>query len=78
MEKQISHTKKELHNIKNRKEKSTIETEFDKNDNKISMLKNSNELDEEKVTKDNNISFSKYPIALFPSGILKTVDKHKI
>ena len=42
------------------------------------MLGTSNEFDEEKVTKENNISLPRYPIASFPSVILGTVDKHDI
>ena len=42
------------------------------------MLKNSNEVDEGKITKENNISLSRDPIDSFPSGILETVDKHNI
>ena len=42
------------------------------------MLENSNEVDEEKVTKKNNISLSRDPTASFPSGIVETSDKHDI
>ena len=38
------------------------------------MLETSNEVDEEKVTKENNISLSRNPIASFPSGIVDTSD----
>ena len=62
----------------NSEKTSTIETKFDKNGNKISMLETSNEVDEEKVTKDNNISLSRDPIASLPPGILENVDKHNI
>ena len=40
------------------------------------MLENSNEVDEEKVTKKNNISLSRDPTASFPSGIVETSDKN--
>ena len=53
-------------------------TKFDKNDNKILMLETLNEVDEEKLTKENNISLSRDPIASFPSVILETIDKHDI
>ena len=38
---------------------STIENKCDKFGNKVSMLETSNEVDEEKVTKEKNISFSR-------------------
>ena len=41
------------------------------------MLETSNEVDEDKLTKENNISFSRDPIASFPSYILETVGKQK-
>ena len=51
--KQIIHLKKEVHTIKNKKvNNSTIEIKFDKFGNKVSMLETSNEVDEEKVTKE--------------------------
>ena len=74
MEEQIIHPKKELHTIKNRKT-STIDTKYDKNNNKISMPENPNEVDKQKVTKDNNISLSMDSIDSLTSGILETVDK---
>ena len=40
------------------------------------MLKTSNKVDEEKVTKEKHISLSRDTISSFPSGILETVDKH--
>ena len=58
--------KKELHTIKKKRvKKSTIETKFDKFGNKLSMLENSNKDDEEKVTKENNISLSADPTDSF-------------
>ena len=42
------------------------------------MLETSNVFDEEKVTKEQNITLSRYTIASFPSGILEIVDKHYI
>ena len=42
------------------------------------MIKTSNEVDEEKETKENNILLSRDPIASFASGVLETVDKHNI
>ena len=42
------------------------------------MLETSNVFDEEKVTKEQNITLSRYTIASFPSGILQTVDKHNV
>ena len=56
---QISRLKKELHTIKNWVKTSFIETKFNKLGNKVSMLEASNEVDEEKVTKEKNISFSR-------------------
>ena len=44
---------------------STIETKFYKFGNKVSMLDTSNEADEEKITKQNNISFSRDSTASF-------------
>ena len=62
MEKQIIHLKKELHTIKKKRVKnSTVETKFDKFGKKVSMLETSNEVDEEKVTKQKNISLSRDP-----------------
>ena len=42
------------------------------------MLETSNEVDDEKVTKDNTISLSSDSIASFPSVIVETFDKHNI
>ena len=39
------------------------------------MLETSNEVDEDKVIKENNISLSRYPIDSSPSVLLETVDK---
>ena len=67
----------QLHTIKKKKvKKSTIETKFDKLGNKVSMLENSKKVDEYKVTKENNISLSRYPTALSPSGIVETSYKN--
>ena len=71
--------KKELRTIKKKKiKKSTIETKFDKFGNNISMLETSNKVDEEKVTKEKNISLSKDTTASYPSGIVETSDKNDI
>ena len=71
LEKQIIRLKKELHTRKKKKiNNSTIETKFENSDNKVSMLENSNEVDEDKVTKENNISFSMDPTASSTSGIV--------
>ena len=51
---------------------STIDTKFDKNDNNISMIETSNEVDEKRVTKENNISFSRDTNDTFPSVIVET------
>ena len=40
------------------------------------MLETSNEVDEDKVTKEKNISFSRYPTALLPSVIVEYSDKN--
>ena len=53
-----------------------MENKFDKFGNKVSMLETPNEVDEYKVTKENNISFSRDLNASFPSGIVETSDKH--
>ena len=42
------------------------------------MLETSNEVDEEKLTKKNNISLSSDPTASYTSGILDTSDEHYI
>ena len=42
------------------------------------MIETSNEVDEEKVTKEKNISLSRDPIASFPPVLLETVDRHDI
>ena len=39
------------------------------------MLETSNEVDDDKLTRENNISFSRDPIDSFPSYILETVCK---
>ena len=78
MEKQFFRLKKELHIIKRGGVTSTIETKFDKFFKKVSMLETSNEIDEEKVTKDNNISLSRDTTDSFLSGTVKTYDKHDI
>ena len=71
--------KKELHTIKKKRIKnSTIETKFDKFVNKVSIVETSNKVDEEKVTKENNISLSMDPTASLPSVIVETSDKHDI
>ena len=59
MEKQIIHLKKELHTIKRGKKASIIETKFDKFGNKVSMIENSNEVDEDKLTNEKKISLSR-------------------
>ena len=79
MEKQIICLKKELHNRKKKKIKSSIiETKFDKFGNKVSMCETSNEVDEVKLTKDHNISLSKDTTASSQSSIVETSDKHNI
>ena len=55
---------------------STIETKIDKLGNKISMHETSNGVDEDKVTKDTNISFSRGTPASLPSGIVEYSDKN--
>ena len=45
---------------------STIENKSDKNGNRISMLDNSNKVNEEKLTKDNNFSLSRDHIVSLP------------
>ena len=42
------------------------------------MLETSNEVDEGRVTKEDNISLSRYPTASFPSDIVETFDNHDI
>ena len=42
------------------------------------MLETSNEVDEDKVTKEIKIPLSRDPTDSFPSGILETSDKHDI
>ena len=42
------------------------------------MLETSNYVDEDNVTKENNISFSKDSTDSFPSGIVDNFDKHYI
>ena len=78
MGKQVIHIKRELHATKRGGVTCTIDTKFGKFGNKASMLENSNEVDEEKETKDNNILLSRDPTASFPSGILETLDKRKL
>ena len=39
------------------------------------MLETSKKYDEDKVTNDNNISFSRYPVASFPSVLVKYSNK---
>ena len=43
---------------------------FDKFGNKVSMLETSNEVDEVKFTKEDNILLSRYPTASLPSDIV--------
>ena len=71
----IIHLKKEFHTIKKKKGKnSTIETKFDKFGKNVSMLETSNEVYEEKVTKEKKYSLSRFTTASFPSGIVETSD----
>ena len=54
--KKYIHLKKELNTIKKEEGKnSTIATSIDKCGNKVSILEPSNKVDDEKVTKENNI-----------------------
>ena len=57
---------------------STIQTNFNKNGNKFSMIETSNKVDEEKATKENNISLSRNPTPLFSSVTVKNFDKREI
>ena len=76
IEQKIIHLNKQLHTIKNNKvENSTIQTKFDKFGNIFSMLETSNKVDEEKITKENNISLSRYPNDSLPSVIVEYSDK---
>ena len=61
-----------------RKKTSTIETKFDKFGNKVSMLETLNEVDEEIITKENDIPLSRDPTSSFQSGIVYDFDKHGI
>ena len=77
MEQQIIHMKKESHKIKKKKVKIyTIDTKFDKYGNKVSMLETSKGIAEWKVTKENNISLSRYPTDSFTSVIVDNSDKN--
>ena len=77
MEEQIICLKQELNTIKKKKVKnSTIETKFHKLGNKISMLENSNEVNEGKVTKKNNILLSRDTTVSLPLGIVEYSDKN--
>ena len=40
------------------------------------MLETSNKVDEDEVTKENNISLSRDPTSSFPSGIVEYSDKN--
>ena len=55
---------------------STIETKFHKLGNKISMLQNSNEVNEGKITKENNILLSRDPTVTLTLGIVGYSDKN--
>ena len=57
---------------------STIDTKFDTFGNKVSMIETSNEVDEWKVTKEKNISFSRDTTASSSSGIVETSYKQDI
>ena len=61
-----------MYHKKEEGENFTIETRFDKFDNKFAMLEASKKVDEDKVTKENNISLLSDPTASFQSGIVDT------
>ena len=68
-EKQIIHLKEELHIIFLKRENNyTIKTKFDQYCNKFSIFETVKEVDEETVTKQDNISLSKDPTSSLLSG----------
>ena len=66
-------SKKELHTI--RKTKSIIKTTFDQYDNNVSMFETVIEVDEEIVTKEENILFTREPTTSILSGNVEYFDE---
>ena len=73
MEKQIIYLKKELHTIK-KENNSTIEKKNYLYGNKVSMFDTVNQVDEETVTKENNIFLTRELTASLLSGNVEYLD----
>ena len=59
MERQIIHLKMSYTPLKKKENNYTIETKFYQYGNKVAMFETINKVDEETVTKENNIQFTK-------------------
>ena len=61
--------------IKKREKNSTIETKYDKYSNEVSLFETVKKLNEEKVTKENNILLKREPTTSLLSGNIKYLDQ---